>query len=423
MRRLWIAAGLAVALSGLIWWSLEDEKKKAEKPEAKAGAPRILDIPVDQFQRIELKRPAEDLTIVLERGASWRITAPQAYGADTETVDALVKALSLLDSSKLVEEKATDFAPYGFNAPRLVVSIKRKDGKSHTLEVADDNPANGEYYARLAGSPRLFTLGASSFTPLDRRLNDLRDKRLVTFDAEKVKAIELTAKGGTIEFAPTAQKDWQITKPRPLRADGLSVEEILRRMRDARMDLNAKVDPASFTAGTTVASVKVTDANGAQTFELRKSKEDYFAKTSAAEGVHKLTKDVAEALDKDLAAFRNKKVFDFGFAEVNRIDFKDGARAAAYERKGGDWMLGGKKVDKVPAVVDKLRDLSVLRFLDAGMAAATLDVTVTSATRKERVQIAKSANMWIAQREGSSELYEIDGKLIEDLQKAASEIK
>lgn len=423
-RGLWVAAGLAVILSGLIWWSIEDEKKKADKPEAKADAPRILDIPVDQFQRLELKRPAEDSTLALERaGSGWRITTPQAYGADSETVDAMVKALSLLDSAKLVEEKATDFAPYGFNAPRLVLTIQRKDGKSHTLEVADDNPANGEYYTRLAGAPKLYTLGASAFAPLDKRLNDLRDKRLVTFDSDKVKTIELTAKGATLEFAPTATKDWQLTKPQSLRADGLSVEEVMRRLRDARMDLNAPVDAALFTGGTNVATVKVTDAAGAQTFELRKNKDDYYAKSTAVEGVHKLTKDVAEALDKDLAAFRNKKVFDFGFAEVNRVEFRDGTKSGAYDRKAGDWLLNGKKVENVPALVDKLRDLSVLRFLDAGMAAATLDVTVTSATRKERVQIAKSGNMWVAQREGSPELYEIDGKLIEDLQKAAAGIK
>jgi hypothetical protein len=57
------------------------------------------------------------------------------------------------------------------------------------------------------------------------------------------------------------------------------------------------------------------------------------------------------------------------------------------------------------------------------MAAATIDVTVHSTNRKEHVLVSKSGNMWVAQRDGSPELYEIDGKLIEDLQKAAGEIK
>ena len=55
-RGIWVALGLAVLVGGLIWWSEEDEKRKAEKPTPKADAPRILEIPLDQFQRVELKR-------------------------------------------------------------------------------------------------------------------------------------------------------------------------------------------------------------------------------------------------------------------------------------------------------------------------------------------------------------------------------
>jgi hypothetical protein len=334
-----------------------------------------------------------------------------------------VKALGPLDSAKLVEEKAADFGPFGFNAPRLVLTVSRKDGKAQTLEVGDENPANGEYYARLAGSARLYTLAAASFTPLDKRVPDLRDKRLVTFDSGKVKQIELQAKGATIEFVPTPAKDWQIAKPQLLRADGLSVEEILRKLTEARMDLNVNEDPAAFAGGALVAAVKVTDSVGTQTFELRKVKDDFFAKSSVAEGVHKVAKDVAETLDKDLAGFRSKKIFDFGFSELTRVAFRDGTKSAVYERKDADWRAGGKKVENVPALVDKLRDLSVLRFLESGMAAPLIEVTVDAANRKEQVKIAKAGNLWVAQREGSAELYEVDGKLIEDLQKAGAEIK
>lgn len=423
-KRLWVATGLALILSGAIWWSLEDEKKKAAKPEAKEDAPRILDIPAADVTKLEFKRPAENSTIALEKTPTgWNITAPQPYRADNEAVEAIIKAFGPLDSAKLVEEKPADYAPFGFNAPRLLLTLTKKDGKTHTLEVGDENPASSEYYARLTGAPRLYTLSGSTFTPLDKRLPDLRDKRILTFDSTKVKTIELQAKGATIEFAPTPQKDWQIVKPSLMRADGLSVEEILRKLSDARMDLNTTHEEKSFAAGTPVATVKVTDANGVQTFELRKNNDDYYAKSSAVEGVHKLTKDVAETLDKDLPAFRSKKLFDFGFSELSKIEFRDGTKTAVYERKGADWQKTGKKVENVPALVDKLRDLSVLRFLDAGMAAPSIEASITSTNRKESLKIAKSGNMWVAQRDGSTELYEIDGKLIEDLQKAAGDIK
>ena len=53
---------------------------------------------------------------------------------------------------------------------------------------------------------------------------DLRDKRLLTFSSDTLSRIELTAKGATIEVGKNNNNEWQILQPRPLRADGGSVE-------------------------------------------------------------------------------------------------------------------------------------------------------------------------------------------------------
>ena len=60
----------------------------------------------------------------------------------------------------------------------------------------------------------------------------------------------------------------------------------------------------------------MTDAGGNQTLEVRKDKDkNYYAKSSAVEGVYKIASDVGDALDKSLDDFRNKKLFDFGFSD------------------------------------------------------------------------------------------------------------
>ena len=44
------------------------------------------------------------------------------------------------------------------------------------------------------------------------------------------------------------------------------------------------------------------------------------------EGVYKVPKDLAKASIRALDDFRNKKLFDFGFNDPDKIEFKDGAR-------------------------------------------------------------------------------------------------
>jgi hypothetical protein len=109
----------------------------------------------------------------------------------------------------------------------------------------------------------------------------LRDKRLLTFDQDKLSRVELIAqkpgiKGPQdIEFGRDKDQ-WQIVKPKPLRADGLQVDEMLRKLKDAKMDLalspdDAKKAATTFASGTPVATVKLTDPSGTQQIEIRKS--------------------------------------------------------------------------------------------------------------------------------------------------------
>ena len=79
-----------------------------------------------------------------------------------------------------------------------------------------------------------------------------------------------------------------------------------------------------------------------QTLEVRKDKDkNYYAKSSAVEGVYKVAADVGDALDKGLDDFRNKKLFDFGFSDPSKVDVK----GATYTKSGDKWMSGGKTMD------------------------------------------------------------------------------
>jgi hypothetical protein len=95
-------------------------------------------------------------------------------------------------------------------------------------------------------------------------------------------------------------------------------------------------------------------------------------------------------------------------------------------------MSGTKQMDpsSVQSVVDKLRDLAATKFLDSGgEGAAVLDIAVTSngGKRVEKVSIVKQgikpAETYFAKRENEPSIYVLDGKAVEDLQKAVNDVK
>ncbi len=419
---------LLAALGGGVWWSEKNKKDQETKP-AKDAPPKILTIPEDQIQEVRLQRLAGEVTsLKRSSGGKWDIIEPRPLKGDQESINSMIGTLASLASDRLVEDKVDDLSPYGLKTPTLTATIKKKDGKTETLLLGDDTPTSGGTFAKLASDPRLFTVASYVKSNIDKYAKDLRDRRLLTFDSEKLTRVELQAKGAPIEFGKNNQNEWQILKPKPYRADGSQVEELIRKLKDAKMDTSVSDEdaakaPAKFAAATKVALATVSDASGNQTLEVRKDKDTYYAKSSVVEGVHKVPADMGAGLDKALDDYRNKKLFDFGFSDPSKVEYNK----AAYQKSGDKWMSGSKQMDSasVQNLIDKLRDLQAAKFLDAAAGAPAAEITVTSndGKRVEKVILSKQGEKYAARRENEQGAYELDSKAVEELQKAASDVK
>jgi hypothetical protein len=276
-------------------------------------------------------------------------------------------------------------------------------------------------------------MGTYSKTAFDKEAKDLRDKRLLPFTQDKLSRIEVTAQKQTYEFVKKGESEWQIVKPKPMRADSTQADDLVRQLSTAQMDLSGvqdeKKDAAAFNSAPPLAIAKVTDQDGTKTLEIRKVKDDYYAKSSAVEGVYKVGKMLADGLDKPVDAYRNKKIFDFGFSDPTHIEVTDGSKTSIFDKSGESWMSGGKKMDStsVQAFVDRLRDLSATKFVDSGFAKPVITITVVSNQGKlrEKVEIAPAASggNFLARRDGDASFYELEASVVKDLRQAVGDVR
>jgi hypothetical protein len=427
------AAVLLAALSGVLYWS---NRHKAAESDVKISAdapPKILDLKQANISKIDIKKKGSDpVELAKDSSGAWQIVSPKQYRADQNTVSSFASALASLTSERLLDANASNPAQYGLAEAGYEVDVIEKDGAAHKLLIGDEAPAGSSFYAALGGDPRVFMLASYNKTSLAKSLNDLRDKRLLVFEQDKLSRVELTAKKQDIEFGRNKEQ-WQIVKPKPFRADDSKVEELIRKLADAKMDLSASDDDekkaaAAFSSGTAVATAKVTDASGTEELQVRKNKDDYYAKSSAVEGVYKVGNDLGTALDKTVDDFRNKKLLDMGFNDPEKIELHEGAKAYYLTKGGSDWFSAdGKKVDAIGAesFVEKVRDLEASKFVDAGFGAVELEVTATSNAGKtvEKVLIAKDGDHYVAKRDGEPALYQLDSVVVTGLEKAAEDMK
>ena len=428
-RNLLIAAVLLAGLSGLVWYS---KQHPPSSQSTAATSPKLIDIPEKEIQSVDLKKK-DGATLDLQRqNGKWVITAPQQWTADQEAVSGLTSALSPVTADSVVEDKAADLAKYGLNTPSLVVTVHLKNGKSDQIDFGDDVPAGSLVYARAGSGAKVYAVASSVKSSLDKSANDLRDKRLLTFNTNSLTSIDLTSKKTTLGFAKNNQNEWQIVRPEPHRADSFQVEELLHKLTDAKMDLSGSADDdkkaaAAYSAGSPISTVKVADATGTQTLDIRKNKEDYYARSSVVPGIYKVSSDLGKAVDKSIDDFRNKKIFDFGFSDPTKIEVQSGSGDKTLIRSGTDWKMNGRTMDSgsVQSLIDKLRDLSASKFVNSGFTSPAITVTIVSneGKRTEKAELAKTNDGYLVRRSNEPSLYQLDAKSVNDMLEASNTIK
>jgi hypothetical protein len=296
-RGLIIAVIVLAALAGVLYWS--QHRKPPAESAAPSTTPLILKVEPSQVTELVLKQKGLDPVTLKKTDGKWQITEPKPYRADQDAVTGVLSTLSTLSADRVVEDKAGDRKQYGLEEPAAEVDVGTRQ-----LMVGDDTPAGGDFYVAVAGDPRVFTVSSYTKTSLAKSLNDLRDKSLLTLNPDKVSRVELLKKGQDLEFDRT-KDGWQIMKPSASPADATAVDDLVRTLTNARMDLSAVA--TGFAQATPVGSAKLTGDSGVQTLEVRKNKDDYYAKSSATEGTYKVDSSLGQAFDKKLDDFQAKK--------------------------------------------------------------------------------------------------------------------
>ncbi|MCU1291660.1 MAG: hypothetical protein JWP08_510 [Bryobacterales bacterium] len=431
-RSLLVAAIILAALSSAVWWAKKHPQSGTTGTPATPAAPKLADVPQAKVKQVEIAKKGGPRITLDSKNGRWSITTPDQYPADQEAVTTLLSSVSPLNADTVVDENPKDVEQFGLKDPPLIVTLHQTDGKTDQFFIGGDVPANSLVYLRLGSKPAVYAVASTFKTSVDKSVNDLRDKRLLTFDTNKLTSVEVGSSKGDVVLGKNNQGDWQIVKPHPDRADSFQVEELLRKLGDAKMDLSASADDqkktaVAFASGQPVGAAKVTDASGMQSIEVRKDKADYYARSSIVKGIYKVSADVGQVVGKAPDDFRNKKVFDFGFNDPTKIEVQQGAASQQLARSGTDWKMNGKILDggSVQAFIDKARDLAATKFLPSGFTspAAVVSITSNDGKRFEKVEFAKVADGYIARRENEPTLYHLDAKPVDDMLEASKGIK
>jgi Domain of unknown function (DUF4340) len=435
-KTLLIAVGILAVLGGAVYYTKENPPPTGEEK------PKIVSVDKDQIQELTISRPGKD-PITVQRGedGKWKFGPPLTIPADSNSVGFMAETAASLEADRVVEENVTDWKPYGLDEPSLSLEVKLKDGKSHRVLFGRETPTGSALYARLDDDPRLFTVDSYSKTSFDKNVFDLRDKKLLHAANDKISRIVVNTGGSSLEFGKSGETSWQILKPQPLRADNFTVGDLARAVENAEMVSVVQADDPTapkIDFSKPYATVEAVDEAGAHTLTVAKQGEKYYARSSDLDGVYEVASTLAESLNKKLEDYRNKKLFDFGFSEVAKLQLRDGETRVAVEKKDDKWVLAseaGRELasEKAQTLIDSLRNLSATSFVSdsaaeqgkygLGSAAIEAEVTQVQNAATEKVLITSPSKDHVyAAREGQPTTYEVEKSAVEEIQRAIEDL-
>ena len=204
---------------------------------------KVFSIEADKIAELKVASSSGETSTLKKSKDGWQLVEPVAAKVDDSEVSGITSNLSSVELQSVVDEAPGSLEPFGLDTPRFQVAFKAAGDKDYRrLLVGSKTPTGGDLYAQRAGEKKVFLIPSYLESSLDRKPFDLRDKKILAFDREKVDRLEIVHGDVKLELVKSGQ-DWRLAAPLQAPADFSSVESIVTRLQSAQMKSIA-ADPA-----------------------------------------------------------------------------------------------------------------------------------------------------------------------------------
>lgn len=445
MRKRYINTLVALALLGALYGGFTYwEKRKASEPaksDSSTSSEKIFSVDAKHVQSLAIKpREGEPITCRRE-GENWSIAAAKKLPADQSAIDSLLSSLTGATIDQVVDPKPANVKDFGLDSPLMTLDVTT-DAKPEkfTLLVGDETPTSGGVYAQVAGNPRVFTLSSYLKSSFDKKLFDLRDKRIVSIPAGQVNRLEVQSKSHRWTLAKNPQGIWDMVLPPAVRADRFTAEGTVSRLENGRMQsivAEDKKNLGKYGFGVPEVTIRVSGAGVTQTLTLGKKEDStYYAMNSALDPVFTLDSSFLTDFQKDPGDLRAKDLFTFSTFEVMRLEVEAPSGKRTFEKQPQNkWKQTAPApkdvpTDKVEALLNRLRDLRAESFPPGeklepfGLAkpAYTFKAHFGDKNETEIVQASQVGEHVFARRPTDVLVSEVAKTALEDIAKALKEL-
>ena len=335
LRTLGVLVVLLGALGAYLYYV--DAGKPVGETEDK---PKVFAVEADQIEELTVSTIAGGEAELKKTADGWSLIRPSQVRADESEVSGITSNLATVTILRVVDENPSNLGDYGLREPVAEVRFKVKGATGFkALQLGTKTPTGSDMYAKTPDDKKVFLVSGYLESTFARSPFDLRDKKIISFDREKVDRLEIRH-GQSLVSLVKANGEWRMTAPVSARGDFSAIEGLISKMQSAQMKAIVTEDPAQFSKyGIDPPAARVTVVSGSATAAMAfgsKTPDNFIhVRDESKPLVVTAPADLFDEVEKGPIEYRRKDLFEFRAFNLDKIEITRDAATTVFERLKG----------------------------------------------------------------------------------------
>ncbi|MDY6842790.1 MAG: DUF4340 domain-containing protein [Thermodesulfobacteriota bacterium] len=152
--------------------------------------PTIPDIASKEISKIEIIK--KDTSIILEKKDTKWFIVPHEYPADSSKVNDILSSVEKLTLTTLVSE-SEDYDRYDLSdEKKITIKTWINDSMRQEFEIGKVAPSYQHTFVKLGNNNRIYHARGNLRSRFDQKMDDFRDKTVLSFDQSEILEVHLT---------------------------------------------------------------------------------------------------------------------------------------------------------------------------------------------------------------------------------------
>ncbi len=341
----------------------------------------VITVDKSAIRKIQLKYADRENIVCQKTETEWNLLEPRGAKGEKGAIEKIISDLDDLKVDRFIAEEAEDVSIYGLSQPQIEATVTLDDGVEKSLLIGKEE--DGSVYVKRALDKAVYSVNAEIIGKLKVEPSDLRDRTVVAFDRNLVEKLELKLAGRSVvmekkqEESKTgftkAEEFWEITKPDVVKADKSTVDEILKKLDELKVDEFASDDPKDLGIYGLIqpqiqAVISVRESEPKTLLVGKKTGESVYVKTASEKSVYLVDAGIVDDLSKGMLDLRDKEVLDFMQGDVKRLELKRRDKTIVCIKQERDWRIiepVKQKAEnyKVDNILNKIDEMKTEKFV------------------------------------------------------------